>query len=148
MPHADIQSRHLCGRTFKLVSFLCGTPYQWQKWKQLFFYHIKLKTRRTCSTADSNTYILLSDLLWKFNSVQMWTYSSVEIPGSRVSRTDRIKIYLSECVVCFCIVFFIICVGLLLYLFFHLYSTVSTAGKLAGNLAESWNMANPKANII
>ncbi|KAF9424567.1 hypothetical protein HW555_000378 [Spodoptera exigua] len=70
-------------------------------------------------------------------TAQMWTYSSVDIPGQHVSRTDRIKIYLSECVVCFCIVFFILCVGLLLYLFFHLYTTVTNAGKLAGTLAES-----------
>ena len=70
-------------------------------------------------------------------TVSMWTYSSVDIPGPHVSRTERVKIYLSECIVCFCIVFFILCVGLLLYLFFHLYSTVTTAGKLAGTLAES-----------
>ncbi|PZC71985.1 hypothetical protein B5X24_HaOG212092 [Helicoverpa armigera] len=29
----------------------------------------------------------------------MWTYSSVDIAGTHISRTDRIKIYLSECVI-------------------------------------------------
>lgn len=68
---------------------------------------------------------------------KMWTYSSVDIPGARPSRMDRLKIYMSECVVCFCIVFFIVCVGLLLYLFFHLYTTINN-NKIDGNLAESW----------
>ncbi|OWR48935.1 hypothetical protein KGM_215481 [Danaus plexippus plexippus] len=60
----------------------------------------------------------------------MWTYSSVELPSNRVNRTERFRIYLSECIVCFCILFFIVCVGLLLYLFFHLYSTVTKARKM------------------
>lgn len=60
------------------------------------------------------------------------------IPASnRISRMDRFRIYLSECVVCFCIMFFIVCVALLLYLFFHLYSSVTSTNKFAGNLAES-----------
>lgn len=70
------------------------------------------------------------------NPNQMWTYSSVDIP-SRVSRTERIRIYISECVVCFCILFFIVCVGLLLYLFFHLYNTVTNTHKNIVTLIES-----------
>lgn len=70
---------------------------------------------------------------------QMWTYSSVELPSNRVNRTERFRIYLSECIVCFCILFFIVCVGLLLYLFFHLYSTVTKARKME-TLIESWNI--------
>lgn len=65
-------------------------------------------------------------------------YSSIDMQTYRLSRTDRLRIYLSECMVCFCIVFFVICVGLLLYLFVHLYSSLSTNGKFASGLAESW----------
>ncbi|KAG6455118.1 hypothetical protein O3G_MSEX009041 [Manduca sexta] len=77
-----------------------------------------------------------SSIMRSYPSAEMWNYSSVE-SGQQLSRMDRIRVYLSECVVCFCILFFIVCVGLLLYLFFHLYSTVTTAGKIAGTLAES-----------
>lgn len=64
----------------------------------------------------------------------MWNYSAVDNPG-QINRIDRVRLFCSECIVCFCILFFIVCVGLLLYLFFHLYNTLSADAKI---VVESW----------